>query len=660
MDICILLSAIAGSAANRTIKSHIMYSILLPVIALCGLTALATAQDKPQYGDGGSFVPPPASVHYSPYPEQNFPNQVFFGDTHLHTAYSPDAGLIGATLTPDDAFRFARGETVISSTGVPARLARPLDFLVVSDHAENLGLPAAVTNRDPQLLATEFGRKIAEIMAPGTIESKFAGYEYWELASQTGKDPLAGTDFGKSMWAKATEAAERNNVPGKFTAFIGFEWTSTPNGNNLHRNVIFRGGKESADKLVPISAYDTEDPERLWDWMEQAEKKAGVRLLAIPHNGNLSNGLMFDDVTYTDRRPIDRAYAERRMRWESVYEVTQIKGDGETHPKLSPKDKFADFYRWDKGSFGPEPKTPDMLPREYAREAYKRGLAYQAKLGANPFKFGMIGSTDSHTGLSTAEENNFFGKIVALEPTADPIRFYEPLVGRFSEKASDKTYAWQTAAAGLAAVWARENTREAIWDALARKEVFATTGTRMLVRVFGGWRFKKGDLDRSDFAKYGYDNGVPMGGDLTNAPAGAKPGFLIRAVRDPEGANLDRVQVVKGWLEADGTKRDKVYDVIWSGNRKPGKDGNVPPVGNTVKVSDASYTNAIGAPFLQVFWTDKDFNPAERAFYYVRVLEIPTPRWTTYDAKVFGVKIPEGAPVDVQERAYTSPIWYTP
>jgi hypothetical protein len=660
MDICILLSAIAGSAANRTIKSHIMYSILLPVIALCGLTALATAQDKPQYGDGGSFVPPPASVHYSPYPEQNFPNQVFFGDTHLHTAYSPDAGLIGATLTPDDAFRFARGETVISSTGVPARLARPLDFLVVSDHAENLGLPAAVTNRDPQLLATEFGRKIAEIMAPGTIESKFAGYEYWELASQTGKDPLAGTDFGKSMWAKATEAAERNNVPGKFTAFIGFEWTSTPNGNNLHRNVIFRGGKESADKLVPISAYDTEDPERLWDWMEQAEKKAGVRLLAIPHNGNLSNGLMFDDVTYADRRPIDRAYAERRMRWESVYEVTQIKGDGETHPKLSPKDKFADFYRWDKGSFGPEPKTPDMLPREYAREAYKRGLAYQAKLGANPFKFGMIGSTDSHTGLSTAEENNFFGKIVALEPTADPIRFYEPLVGRFSEKASEKTYAWQTAAAGLAAVWARENTREAIWDALTRKEVFATTGTRMRVRVFGGWRFRKGDLDRSDFAKYGYDNGVPMGGDLTNAPAGAKPGFLIRAVRDPEGANLDRVQVVKGWLEADGTKREKVYDVIWSGNRKPGKDGTVPPVGSTVKVSDASYTNAIGDPFLQVFWTDKDFNPAERAFYYIRVLEIPTPRWTTYDAKMFGVKIPEGAPVDVQERAYTSPIWYSP
>jgi hypothetical protein len=272
----------------------------------------------------------------------------------------------------------------------------------------------------------------------------------------------------------------------------------------------------------------------------------------------------------------------------------------------------------------------------------------------------MIGSTDSHTGVSTSEEDNFFGKIIALEPTADPIRFYEPLVGRFSENASDKTFAWQTAAAGLAAVWARENTREAIWDALARKEVFATTGTRMRVRVFGGWRFTKSDLDRSNFAKYGYENGVPMGGDLTGAPSGGKPSFVINALRDPEGANLDRVQVVKGWLEADGTTREQVYDIAWSGDRKPGKDGKLPPVGSTVNVADASYTNAIGAPFLQAFWIDNDFDPAKRTFYYVRVLEIPTPRWTTYDAKAFGVKIPAGAPVDNQERAYTSPIWYTP
>jgi hypothetical protein len=619
---------------------------------LCVLAGLAAAQDTPG-------VLPPANVVYSPYPEQNFPDQVFFGDTHLHTAFSPDAGLIGATLTPDDAFRFARGEKVISSTGVPARLARPLDFLVVSDHAENLGLPTAVANRDPELLATEFGRKIAKIMAPGTIESKFAGYEFWELQSQTGEDPLAGTNFGRSMWARATEAAEKNNAPGAFTALIGFEWTSGPNGVNLHRNVIFRGGKDTADKIVPISTYDTEDPEKLWDWMEQAEKNAGVRLLAIPHNGNLSNGLMFDDVTF-DGRPIDEAYAKRRMRWEPVYEVTQMKGDSETHPKLSPNDEFADFYTWDKGSFGPDPKTPGMLPKEYAREAYKRGLAYDAKLGANPFKFGMIGSTDSHTGLSTAEEDNFFGKIAALEPTADPIRFYEPLVGRFSENASDKTFAWQTGAAGLAAVWARENTREAIWDALARKEVYATTGPRILVRVFGGWGFDKSDLDRSDFAKYGYDKGVPMGGDLSNAPKDGKPGLLIRALRDPEGANLDRVQVIKGWVDAGGTSHEQVYDVAWSGGRKPGQDGKLPPVGSTVNGADASYTNAIGEPFMQVFWTDDGFDPSLRAFYYVRVIEIPTPRWTTYDAKVFGVKTPEGAPLDVQERAYTSPIWYTP
>ena len=621
-------------------------------ISLISLAGPAAAQDTPG-------VMPPANAVYSPYPEQDFPDQVFFGDTHLHTSFSPDAGLIGATMTPDDAFRFARGQKVISSTGIPARLARPLDFLVVSDHAENLGLPAAVANGDKELLASEFGRQIAKIMEPGTIESKFEGYEFWELASQTGNDPLAETNFGKSMWAKATEAAERNNVPGLFTAFIGFEWTSGPNGDNLHRNIIFRGGKDTADKILPISTYDTEDPEKLWDWMEQAEQQTGVQLLAIPHNGNLSNGLMFDDTTF-DGRPIDRAYAQRRMRWEPVYEVTQMKGDGEAHPKLSPNDEFADYYTWDKGSFGPDPKTPDMLPKEYAREAYKRGLAYESKLGSNPFKFGMIGSTDSHTGLSTMEEDNFFGKIAALEPTADPIRFYEPLVGRFSENDSDKTFAWQTAAAGLAAVWARENTREAIWDALARKEVFATTGTRIRVRVFGGWNFTQSDLDRSDFARYGYDNGVPMGGDLVNAPEQASPGFLIRAVRDPEGADLDRVQVIKGWVDADGSTHEQVYDVAWSGDREAGEDGTLPAVGNTVNMAEASYTNAIGEPFLQVFWTDKSFDPAMRAFYYVRVLEIPTPRWTTYDAKAFGVKLPEGAPVDTQERAYTSPIWYSP
>jgi hypothetical protein len=412
----------------------------------------------------------------------------------------------------------------------------------------------AMAERNPVLMATDWGREIVETSAPGTVESMIAGYELWMSRINAVDDPLKGTDFAASMWQEVTAAAERHNAPGAFSALIGFEWTSTPDGNNLHRNIIFRNGKEIADRLVPISAYDTDDPERLWDWMQMVERDTGARLLAIPHNGNLSNGLMFDDVTLTDKRPLDRAYAERRMRWEPVYEVTQIKGDGETHPLLSPEDEFADFETWDKGSFGPQAKAPDMLPREYAREAYKRGLAYEAELGANPFKFGMVGSTDAHTGLSTTTEDNFFGKVTAVEPTADPIRFYEAITGRFGGEEL-RQYHWQGSAAGLAAVWARENTREAIWDALARKEVFATTGTRLRVRVFAGWNFTAGDLDRSDFAKHGYDNGVPMGGDLSGAPEGKAPTFLIRALRDVDGANLDRTQVIKGWLEGERRER---------------------------------------------------------------------------------------------------------
>ena len=605
------------------------------------------------------LVTPLAPEVYQAYPKRDFPNRVLFGDTHLHTAFSPDAGLIGATMTPDDAYRFARGEAVISSTGLTAQLGRPLDFLVVSDHAENLGLAVAITDRDQTLLSAEFGRQILDIAAPGTLESRFEAYEFWEVASQTGTDPLAGTSFGPTMWAKSTEAAEQNNIPGIFTAMIGFEWTSGPNGANLHRNVIFRGGKDTADRLVPLSAYDTEDPERLWDWMEQSEAAAGVRLLAIPHNGNLSSGLMFDDVTF-EGLPIDRPYAERRARWEPIYEVTQMKGDGEAHPALSPDDEFADFYTWDKGGFGPTPHTPEMLPKEYAREALKRGLAYENQLGANPFKFGMIGSSDSHTGLSTTEEDNFFGKLVALEPSADPIRFYEPIVGRFSEDPNDRIFAWETAAAGLTAVWARENTREEVWDALARKEVYATTGTRTTVRVFAGFDFTPDDVYRSNFAEYGYANGVPMGGNLATAPDGKAPVLLIRALRDVEGANLDRVQVVKGWVNSDGSTAEKVYDVAWAGDRVPDQNGKLPDVGSTVDLETATYTNAIGEPYLETFWQDPDFDPNASAFYYVRVIEIPTPRWTTYDVKIFGVALPEGAPTTVQERAYTSPIWYSP
>ena len=607
-------------------------------------------------------VPPPSDkkVKYSPYPEQTFPNRVYFGDTHLHTAYSTDAGMAGCILTPEDAFRVSRGELVMSSHGLPVQLPQPLDFVVVTDHAENLGLAPAIAESNADLLANNWGRKIHDLVKAGNPQGAFDMWAEAMLIER--KDPLKEfPDMGRSFWKRSTAAAEEYNEPGRFTAFIGFEWTSAPNGNNLHRNVIFRGGKDKADQIIPLSVYDTDDPERLWEWMADYERKTGGQLMAIAHNGNLSNGLMFDDITLTSKEPLDRDYAERRMRWEPLYEVTQMKGDGEAHPALSPNDEFADFETWDEGSFGPVSNTPEMLPREYAREAYKRGLAYEDELGANPYKFGLIGSTDSHTGLPTTQEDSFFGKVSILEPSADPIRFEEVIIGRTNPDPTKKIRAWRTSASGLAAVWSRENTREALWDAMARKETYATTGTRLMVRVFAGWDFEASDLDRSDFAEHGYDNGVPMGGDLTSAPEDRAPGFMVRAVRDADGADLDRVQIIKGWLAEDGETHEQVYDIAVSDGRTIGADGRCKtPVGNTVNVKEATYSNSIGDPYLTAFWADPNFDAAQKAFYYVRVLEIPTPRWTTYDAKVFGVELPEGAPTSIQERAYTSPIWYTP
>ena len=632
-------------------KNQIKNSSLITAALLCALTLPCLAQED---------VPgtPPGNRDYSPYPGQDFPNQVFFGDTHLHTTYSADAGLIGNTLGPDEAYRFAKGETVTSSTGVPARLERPLDFLVVTDHAENLGVAPLLAARDPRLLETEYGRSLQAAVDAGDYPK---AWEIFSLTKASGQDPLADVPgVYDSVWQQITEAAERHNDPGSFTAMIGFEWTSAYERNNLHRNVIYRGGKTTADSRLPFSAYDSTDPEDLWDWMEGYEADTGDRLLAIPHNGNLSNGLMFEEVTLGSDERLDADYAARRARWEPVYEVTQMKGDGETHPMLSPEDEFADFETWDKGQLGPAPKTPDMIPHEYAREALKRGIAWEAELGVNPFKFGMIGSTDSHTSLSTAQENNFFGKVAALEPTTDPIRF-EEVVGGVGGDESVAQYAWQTSASGLAAVWARENTRDAIWDAFARREVYATTGTRIRVRVFGGWSFVADDLYRSDLAAHGYGNGVPMGGDLEAAPDGRAPSFLIQAIRDPDGANLDRIQIIKGWLDSRGTTHERIWDVAVSDGRTIGRDGRCrQSVGNTVNVEQATYSNAIGDAVMGAYWRDPEFDPSQRAFYYVRVLEIPTPRWTTFDAEFFGVDIPDGAPTSIQERAYTSPIWYGP
>lgn len=620
----------------------------------------ASSPSQARTPTGDTPPPPNRRIKYSPYPDETFPDNVYFGDTHLHTSYSTDAGMVGCTLGPDDAYRFARGETVISSTGVPARLRRPYDFLVVSDHSENLGLAPAIAESNPELLRNPWGKEEHDLVKSG-LEGGIKAYDNWMATTAKQVDPLKEmTDLKSSMWQRETAAAEKYNTPGLFTAFIGFEWTSMPNGNNLHRNVIFRDGKDKADQIVPFSQYDSFDAEDLWKWMAAYEQKTGGKLLAIPHNGNLSSGLMFDDVTFGSKRPIDRDYAERRSKWEPLFEITQMKGDSETHPLLSPTDEFANFERWDKASFGPELHTDAMLPREYVRSAWKRGLAYEAKLGVNPFKFGAVGSTDAHTGLSTTDESSYFGKVTPLEPSADPMRFDEVIAGR-TAPAGHQIPARMVGAAGLAAVWARENTREALWDAMARKEVFGTTGTRLRVRVFGGFEFAKGDLVRSDFAKNGYRKGVPMGGDLKTAPPGKAPTFLVRAIRDPDGANLDRMQMVKGWLDAAGNTHEAIYDLAVSDGRQIGADGRCKtPVGNTVNVGEASYTNAIGDPFLDASWSDPDFDPAVRAFYYVRVIEIPTPRWTTFDAKVFGVKLPTDVPSSIQERAYTSPIWYTP
>ncbi|MCG6920322.1 MAG: DUF3604 domain-containing protein [Acidobacteria bacterium] len=595
---------------------------------------------------------------YSPYLHRGYPQRVFWGDTHLHTSYSTDAGMIGCVLGPEEAYRFARGETVVASSGQRVRLQRPLDFLVVADHAENLGLAPMIAESDPELLRTEFGKEIHGLVKGG---DPMGAYALWGRYMAERDDPLKDNDaLTRSVWERITSYAEEYNQPGVFTALIGYEWTSSPGGNNLHRNVVFRGDKSRADRIIPFSNYDSTDPEDLWAWMAAYEEETGDRLLAIPHNGNLSNGLMFDAVTLTDRTPLDRDYAERRMRWEPIYEVTQIKGDGEAHPSLSPNDEFADYGTWDRGSFAAA-KDPDMIPREYAREALKQGLAWDAKLGANPFKFGMIGSTDSHTGLATTQEDNFFGKATPVEPGA-PDRYDEKITGVI-ESPDGREYAirhYQGLASGLAAVWATENTREGLFDAMRRKEVYATTGTRLTVRVFAGWDFAPDEVDRPDFAEAGYTRGVPMGGDLTSAPEGAAPRFMIRALRDPDGANLDRVQIVKGWLDADGSLKEKVHDVVWSGDRKPGADGKLPPVGNTVE--GARYTNSIGEALLMGYWRDPDFDPSERAVYYVRVLEIPTPTWLAYDKAFYGdaVEIPEDGVMVQQERAYTSPIWYTP
>ena len=633
--------------------------VTMLVLGFLLLAPMASAQDT-----AGIQAEALKGRPYSPYAERAFPTDVFFGDTHVHTGLSGDAGGAGTRLMPRDTYRFARGEQVTSNTGQPARLSRPLDFYMITDHSDAMGAITDILRGTPNILADPQGAEFHEAFNAGGEEALRAAQRLVALFAQGEVSPALNYQPGnpayKRVWDDLIRAAEEFNEPGKFTTFIAFEWTSLVKGNNLHRNVIFRDGPERAGRIEPYTTtppVGSPNPRDLWAWMERYEEMTGGDVLAIPHNGNLSNGMMFalqDD--FADGESYDRSYAEQRQMWDRLYEATQYKGDGEAHPQLSPEDEFADFETWDWGNLDmSEKKTPVMLPGEYVRSGLQRGLALESKLGSNPFKFGLVGATDTHTGLTTPDEDNFFGKFTSYEPNPERSNH----TSKENQELGISYKSWQYSAAGITAVWATENTRGAIFDGMHRRETYGTTGPRMRVRFFGGWGFDESDALRRDLALVGYSKGVPMGSDL---PAGeGDPSFLVYALRDPEGANLDRIQIIKGWIDAGGEARERVYDVAVSDGREIGADGRCrTPVGSTVDLSIPSWTNTIGAAELGTVWTDPDSDPSLKAFYYARVIEIPTPRWTAYDAVKFNLDLHDGVTMTTQERAYTSPIWYTP
>jgi len=600
---------------------------------------------------------------YSPYAEREFPSQVYWGEAHLHTGLSLDAGLFGNVLGHEDAYRFARGEQIQSSGGLQVKLGRPLDWLAITDHSDMMGIATDIQKGAPNILANPKGKEWAEGFQQGGDAAGRAAFDLithfaqMKIPKELVDQYSPGSEVYDNLWNQITSTADRFNEPGRFTTLIGFEWTSVPKGFNLHRNVILRDGGDLARQVTPLTTQPpigTTDPLDLYQWLQDYEDTTDGQALAISHNGNLSNGWLFPLTDTYAGGKVDKEYVELRAKWEPLYEVTQIKGDGEAHPLLSPDDEFADYETLDTGNLDlTELKKEEMLQREYAREALKTGLALEAKLGTNPYKFGMVGGTDSHTSLSTAEEDNFFGKSTSAEPS--PMRIGHPFVK--SELGAIEGY--ELAASGYQAVWAAENTREAIFDAMERKETYATTGPRISVRFFGGWDFTEEDLRSRAPAFRGYEKGVPMGSDLP-VRGSESPTFMVYALRDPMGANLDRIQIIKGWLDADGATHEKIYNVAWSTGRDIDTEGQLPPVGNTVDLEAANWTNTIGASELATVWIDPDFDPKDKAFYYARVIEIPTPRWVVYDKLRYGSEIPEGANLIQQERAYTSPIWYEP
>ncbi len=615
----------------------------LMVLAMAGCSGDA-ALDPAQTGNGENTIK-----------LAEFPDRPYWGDTHLHTDNSIDAFGFGVRLGPEAALRFARGEEVTATTGGKAQLDRPLDFLVIADHSDGLGATRRLYDAPRWYVKWVIGDETVlrwyDLMHESPEGSQRAMAELITAAANQTlppslTDPERAREGTEDIWNTQIGLLDRYNEPGVFSAIAGFEWTLMPDGNNLHRVVMFRDGSERTRQTLPIQGIDTA-VEQLWDYMAAYEQKTGGKVLAIPHNSNVSNGLMFE-TTMADGSPMTAEYAARRAANEPVVEVTQIKGDSETHPFLSPNDEMAGFgvKGWELGNLPlTAASTPDMYAGNYARSALLRGLSLEARLGVNPYAFGMIGSTDSHTGLATADEDNFFGKHTGNEPAYKDRALQPQNLGTRQGR-----FGWHYLAGGYAAAWARGNTRAEIFDAFQRREVYATTGPRMTVRIFGGFDFSDKDWS-GDWVRAGYGRGVPMG---------SAPTFLISALKDPDGANLDRVQVVKGWVDASGNAQEKVYDVVWSDmDKRPRTARGLTPVGDTVNRKDATYTNTIGASELRTTWTDPDYAKGQRAFYYVRVLEIPTPRWTLFDAVRFGFELSGDALKDAvaQERAYTSPIW---
>ena len=625
---------------------------------------------------------------------QAYPDKVLWGDTHLHTNLSVDAYFLeNHSVDAGTSYRFAMGEPVINGYHrARVQLHTPLDFLAVSDHAEMMGVPYNLLSlNNKQLAGARLGRQLRTLFNSGRAEDAFGVFllainaagvddgarppkvglftalrwrfedlisapdpraraERWLMSDPTLLTELRNEDVFKSAWATNMDAAEKYDRPGKFTTLVGWEYTPTPNGANLHRIILSPMAPATAKTFLPFSSDDSGNPEDLWKWLDETKAKIGEDFVSIPHNSNISKGRMFATVD-NEGRPMTAEYARLRAAWEPIAEVTQIKGTSETHPVLSPNDEFAGFEFFNsliEARTG-ESRTPTASAADYLRGALKTGLELEKQIGVNPYKLGMIGSTDSHSGLPSAEEDNFQGKFA-----------WDSIPEMKAHSLAGAITGWDMSASGLAAVWARENTREEIFAAMKRREVYGTTGPRMAVRFFGGFGFAPDDANAGDLAAVGYAKGVPMGGDLAGSATGGAPSFLVQAVKDPKGANLDRVQIVKGWLGADGRAMEKVFDVAWSAGRSPGADGKLPPVGNTVDLATASYTNAIGAAELTTVWSDPEFEPGSSAFYYVRVLQIPTPRNSLYDSVALQKEPPEGYAKTIQERAYTSPIWYSP